>query len=249
MRDPKSILITGAGKGIGAALARAYAEKGVSLFLCDINKLRLDEVCETCSGLGANVYGVQLSVADRSGMEAWINETDSMRPLELVIANAGISHGNLPDEETADQIREVFDVNLNGTLNTVLPALSLLRKRKRGQIAVMGSLAGMMGVPHAPSYCASKAAIRIFAQGVRARVKREGVSVTAVIPAFVKTPMTGGNLYDMPWIIEADEAANIIKTKLARDKPEFVFPSPYNLVSWFINFMPSSIKAMITQLK
>ena len=249
MPDPKSILITGAATGLGAALARVYAETGVSLFLSDINRVKLDAICEYCKSRGAEVHTNELNVTDRLEMEKWIQGADTIKPLELVIANAGISHGNLPNEETADQVREVFDVNVNGMLNTVLPVLPLLRQRKRGQIGILSSLACLQGLPHSPSYSASKAAIRIYAQGVHARVRREGVTVTAIIPAFVKTPMTSGNLFEMPWMLEADEAALIIKKKLSQGKSEFVFPLPYALLAWFADFIPTSVKAMITRLR
>lgn len=247
--NPKSILITGAATGLGAALARVYADNGVHLFLSDINEVKLEAVCESCKLRGADVRIRKLDVTDKNEMERWVQTADAISPLELVIANAGISHGNLPHEETADQVREVFDVNINGMLNTVLPALPLLRKRKRGQIGMLASLACFQGLPHSPSYSASKAAIRIYAQGVHARVKREGVTVTAIIPAFVKTPMTSGNLFEMPWMLEAGEAAFIIRRKLSQGKSEFVFPLPYAILSRVMECLPTSVKAMITKLR
>jgi NADP-dependent 3-hydroxy acid dehydrogenase YdfG len=249
MRDPQSILITGAAGGLGTALAKAYAEPGVHLFLCDVNPEKLESLCASCRDLGATANGRVVDVTDKAAMEAWIAEAETVRPLDLVIANAGISHGNLRREETADQIRAVFAVNIDGTLNTVLPVLPLFRGRKRGQIAFMSSLAGMRGFPHAPSYCASKAAIRIFGQGLRARIKREGVSVSVIIPAFVKTPMTKANVYRMPGMIEADRAAKIIKRNLAREKAEFVFPWLYPVVAWTVSAVPPSVMAFFTRLK
>ncbi len=246
---PKAILITGAAGGIGQALAKAYAAPGIHLFLGDLELPELDKLCAECGELGASAHGCVVDVTDKAAMEQWIADADTVSPLDLVIANAGISHGNAVQEETADQIRAVFAVNLDGMLNTVLPALPLLRERKRGQIALMSSLAGVRGFPHAPSYCASKAAIRVFGQGLRARVRREGVSVSVIIPAFVKTPMTDANLYKMPRVIDADEAAKVIKRKLAQDKAEFVFPHPYPAVAWAACAMPPSIMAYFTKFK
>ena len=247
--NPKAILITGAAGGIGAALARTYAAPGTHLFLGDLGLSKLDKLCAECGDLGALAHPCVVDVTDKAAMEQWIVEADAISPLDLVIANAGISHGNAVEEETADQIRAVFAVNLDGMLNTVLPALPLFRRRKSGQIALMSSLAGVRGFPHAPSYCASKAAIRVFGQGLRARVKREGVSVSVIIPAFVKTPMTDANLYRMPRVVEADQAAKIIKRKLAQDKAEFVFPHPYPAVAWVACAMPPSVLAYFTEFK
>ena len=249
MKNPGAILLTGAGGGIGSALARAYAAPGVNLFLCDVNTDWLERACLECQELGAVVRGEAVDVTDPDAMERFIGECDSVRPLDLVIANAGISHGNLKKEETAEQIRRVFSVNLEGTLNTVLPVLPLFRERKRGQIAIMSSLAGFRGVPHSPSYCASKAAIRVFGQGLRARVAREGVEVSVVIPAFVKTTMTAANLYRMPAILDSDNAAQIIKRKLERGKPEFVFPTLYAFGGWVVSSLPSTMWAWATRLR
>ena len=249
MIDPKAILITGATGGIGSALARAYSAPGVHLFLGDTNACGFDNLCPSCADLGAIVHNASVDVTNKSAMEDWIAEADSVSPLDLVIANAGIGHGNLMDEETAEQIREVFAVNLDGMLNTVLPALPRMRSRKRGQIALMSSLAGIRGFPHAPSYCATKSAIRVFGQGLRARVKREGVSVSVMIPAFVKTPMTEANAFVMPGRIEADRAASIIKRKLAKNKCEFVFPHPYPALAWVLKAAPSSLFNLFTDLK
>ncbi len=248
-RNPKAILITGAAGGIGQALARAYAAPGIHLFLGDLELPKLDKLCVECGDLGASAHSCIVDVTDKAAMEQWITQADNVSPLDLVIANAGISHGNAEEEETADQIRAVFAVNLDGMLNTVLPALPLFRQRKSGQIALMSSLAGVRGFPHAPSYCASKAAIRIFGQGLRARIRREGVSVSVIIPAFVKTPMTDANLYKMPRVMDADQAAKVIKRKLAQDKAEFVFPHPYPAVAWAACAMPPSVMAYFTKFK
>lgn len=190
-----------------------------------------------------------IDVADTRAMNMWIMESEAVQPLDLVIANAGISHGNKIHEETPEEIRAVFSVNLDGMLNTVLPVLPVFRHRRRGQIVLMSSLAGYRGMPHAPSYCATKAAIRIFGQGVHARVKREGVQVSVVIPAFVKTPMTAANLYRMPGIIDADRAARIIKTKIAKGKSEFLFPQPYPILAWALSLLPGPWIARFTALK
>ena len=132
MLDPKSVLITGASGGLGSALARAYATHGRHLFLGDVDGDKLAKLCDECNELGAVAHGRVVDVTEKEAMEAWIAEADGTAALDLVIANAGISHGNLRREETAEQIRAVFAVNLDGTLNTVLPALPLLRTREEG---------------------------------------------------------------------------------------------------------------------
>jgi len=247
--NPRSVLITGAAGGIGSAVARAYAGSDVHLFLGDRRAEKLELVGRSCEELGATTCCRSIDVTDSAAMKEWIDECESVRELDLVISNAGISHGNLPKEETEDETRAVFAVNLDGMLNTIFPALPLMRARRRGQIALMSSLAGFRGFPHSPSYCATKAAIRVFGQGLRARVRRDGVSVCVIIPAFVKTSMTEGNLYGMPWIVETDRAAQVIKRNLARDKGEFVFPLMYSVVAWGLSVVPGAVMAHFTELK
>ncbi len=241
MTNPGAILITGAGRGIGAALARAYARPGISLFLGDLVPDGLSLVGDLCTEAGARVYTRVIDVRARAGMEQWISDSDDHRELDLVIANAGISHGNMKKEETDEQFHEVFDVNVHGVLNTILPALSLMRSRRRGQVALMSSLAGLRGMPHSPSYCASKAAVRTLGQGLSARVKEDGIVVSVIIPAFVKTPMTDSNLYGMPWRLDSDQAADIIKRNLSKGKAEFIFPKPYTFIGWLMHAVPGPV--------
>ena len=102
-------------------------------------QVAFENLCPSCADFRRDSPQRGVDVTDKSAMENWIAEADAISPLDLVIANAGISHGNLVDEETPEQIRAVFAVNLDGMLNTVLPALPRMRSRKRGQIALMSS--------------------------------------------------------------------------------------------------------------
>src|SRR5262249_51392865 len=153
------ILITGASSGIGAALALEYAAKGVRLSLHGRSAERLARVAGDTEKRGAVVATMAGDVTDAPAMKAWIEAADRIEPLDLVIANAGISAGTFSDEGIDSQGAEsIFAVNLYGVLNTVHPALPLMLERKRGQIAIMSSLAGFRGFPGSEAYCASKAA-------------------------------------------------------------------------------------------
>ena len=101
----------------------------------------------------------------------------------------------------------IFAANVEGVLNTVLPALPMLRSRRRGQVALMSSLASFRGFPGAPAYCGSKAAVRVWGEGLRPWLAREGVEVSVICPGFVTTRMTEGNRFPMPFLMDADQAA------------------------------------------
>jgi NADP-dependent 3-hydroxy acid dehydrogenase YdfG len=178
----RSVLITGASSGIGRALAEALAAPGVTLRLSGRDAARLGEVEASCAARGAAVRPQVLDVRDQTAMRDWIAEAG---PLDLVIANAGISAGTGGGIEPPAQARAVFDTNVGGVLNTVLPALDAMAAQPpgpdglRGRIAVVASVAAFVGVGGAPSYCASKAAVQSWAEAMDAAERRRGIRLHA----------------------------------------------------------------------
>ncbi len=240
MRDPKSILITGGSSGIGAALARAYAASAVRLALSGRDGGRLDAVAADCRRRGAEVATEIVDVADAEAMARWLAEQDAARPLDLVIANAGISAGTGRAGESPAQARRIFATNVDGVLNTVLPAVELMHGR-RGQIAIMSSLAGFRGFPGAPSYSASKAAVKAYGESLRGELHAGGVQVSVICPGFVKSRMTARNKYPMPMLMEADRAAGIIVRGLAKDQARIAFPWPIYALVWLVSSLPPGL--------
>jgi short-subunit dehydrogenase len=225
---PRSILITGASSGLGAALAVEYADAGVTLHLCGRDQGRLDAVSERCRAAGAEVRGAALDVTDAEAMRDWVTARDAETPIDLVVANAGISGGTsgLAGAESEDQVRALFAVNLDGVLNTVLPLVPLMSKRGGGQIGLVSSLAGFRGLPSAPAYCGSKAAVKAFGEGLVGTLHPLGVGVSVICPGYVRTPLTDANDFPMPFLMEADRAARIIRRGLERRRPRIAFPWP-----------------------
>jgi NADP-dependent 3-hydroxy acid dehydrogenase YdfG len=247
--EASSILITGAAGAIGTALAKAYAAPGVHLFLGDIEAEPLESLASQCCTLGAQAHSTVVDITNREDTAAWISLSHRIRPLDLIIALAGISRGTLSREETPEETREVFAVNLDGMLNTVDPVIPLFRLRGRGQIALMSSLAGSRGFPVAPSYCATKAAIRVYGEGIRSRLLRENIVISVINPGFVKSPMTDANPYYMPFRVSTDRAARIIKNGLAKHKARICFPWPYVVGVFFLSMVPPSWVDWFTTLK
>ena len=241
MIEPKSALITGASSGIGAALARIYAEPGFSLFLLGRDEARLSAVARDCRSAGAAVSQATIDVTEEAALAGWIQDCDAREPLDLVIANAGISAGTGGGEETEAQARRIFATNLDGVLNTVLPAVTAMRQRRRGQIALMSSLAGFRGFPGAPAYCASKAAVRSWGESLRGSLSAQGIEVSVICPGFVRSPMTSVNRFPMPFLVETDRAARIIRRGLARNKARISFPWPLAMVIWILATLPPGL--------
>ena len=238
---PKSILITGASSGIGEALALGYAAPGAQLALIGRNSERLEGVAAACRAAGAEVVTAVLDVTGRAALEAWVSEADRIAPLDLVVANAGISAGTGGSGEDAAQARAIMAVNVDGVMNTVLAALPHLRQRRRGQIGIVSSLAGFRGFPGAPAYCASKAAVRVWGEALRGHLAPEGIGVTVVCPGFVKSRMTAVNTFPMPFLMEAGRAAGLIRRGLARNKARVAFPWPLAAMVWLLSALPPGL--------
>ena len=243
LKNPKSILITGASSGIGEALALYYARPGVFLALSGRNEDRLLSVASVCRAKGAEVDIAVLPVTDQGHMEDWITDIDDKHPLDLVIANAGISGGTggVMNGEPISQARVIFDVNVTGVLNTVGPALPRMIARGRGQIAMMASLAAFRGFPGAPAYSASKGAVRFYGEALRGAVHGTGVKINVVCPGFVRSRMTAANDFPMPFLMSAEKAAIIIANKLALDRGRIAFPWPVHASSWLLSVLPDFI--------
>lgn len=238
MRNPRSLLITGASSGIGEALAMAYAGPGVSLAVTGRDAARLEAVAVACRQRGATVQAATVDVIDADAMARWIDAVEITAPVDLVIPNAGIGAGTEGGFETAEQTRAVFAVNLDGVLNTVLPLIPRFVARRRGQIALMSSLASFRGFPGSPTYCASKAALRIWGEGLRGDLHREGVEVSVICPGFVVSRMTARNKFHMPFLMSAERAAAIIKRGLARNRGRIAFPFPMYFGIWLAGTLP-----------
>lgn len=240
-QDPRSILITGASSGIGAALARAYAAPGVRLALSGRDRERLDAVVASCRDLGAETEGAVLDVTDRAAMRDWVAAAHREIPLDLVVANAGISAGASGGGETEAQARSIFETNFDGVLNTVFPAIDAMRPRRRGQIALMSSAAAFRGFPGAPAYSATKAAVRVYGEALRGALYKDGIAVSVICPGFVRSRMTAVNRFRMPLLMDAERAAAIIRRGLARDKSRIAFPWPTYFLAWLTGSLPPGL--------
>jgi NADP-dependent 3-hydroxy acid dehydrogenase YdfG len=218
-----SILITGASSGIGAALARHYAAPGIRLVLQGRDATRLETVATACRAAGATVESAVFDVTDRAAAAAVIAAADTARPLDLIIANAGIGSGT---DDGQDATLAIFETNIGGVLNTLYPVLAPMRARGRGTIALMSSLASFRGLPGGGAYGASKAAVRILGEGLRGDYLEDGVRISVITPGYVVSPMTNRNGHAMPFLMPADRAAAIIARGLARGKARIGFPRP-----------------------
>ncbi len=239
MKKPKNIFITGASSGLGKALALAYAGAGVHLYLTGRNHKRLVEVRKMCEHKGARVEEKAIDITDAKKMEAWIDAIYAAGgKIDTVIANAGISAGTAGGIESAEQVRQVFATNVDGVINTISPIIQYMAQESRGQVVIISSLAGYRGLPSSPAYSASKAAVKIYGEGLRGSLAKNGIGVTVVTPGYIRTPMTDVNKFTMPFLMNANIAAKIIVKKLLRNPARIAFPFPLYFIVWLMSVLP-----------
>jgi NADP-dependent 3-hydroxy acid dehydrogenase YdfG len=240
---PKTILITGASSGIGRALAYVYARDGVSLSLIGRDRERLEDTAAAARAQGAEVSIGQLDVRDQDAMTHWIKTADTRRPFDLVVANAGITNGVAPGEIAEDPraVRAIVGTNLVGVLNTVEPLIAPMCARGTGQIAFVGSIAGLRGLPYAPSYCATKAAVHAYSESLRGRIEARGVRVSLIIAGFVKTPLNDSIDGMKPLEITGTDAAILIQRGLERGKAIIAFPRSLYLMARLARILPARL--------
>jgi short-subunit dehydrogenase len=238
-----AVVITGASSGLGAALARAYAAPGVVLGLISRDRARLAAVAAACRVAGATVEEAVLDVAERASLEPWLAAFDAVHPVELVIANAGISAGPAPGEagEEAEVTARQVAVNLMGAVNTVAPLLPAMAARRRGRVAMIASLAAYRGLAYSPGYCASKAGLRAYGEALRALAEPHEVRVTVVCPGFFSSRMTDRWEGPTPQLMECERAARKVKRGIERGRRRVDFPWALAIGMRLCDALPAAI--------
>lgn len=247
---PTTVLITGATGAIGRALAKAYAAPELTLYLQGRNTQRLDEVAVICRAQGAKVMTKILDVRDNDALVLWLQELCQQKPIDLVIANAGVNSNIGADGagERWQDMHELIEVNLLSLMRVADTVIPFMRAAGHGQIAFISSLAGYFGLPVTPSYCASKAAVKAYGEALRGWLKPHGIRVNVVMPGFVDSPLCRDMPGPKPFLWQPEKAANAIKRGLAQNRPRISFPFPLNLGTWFLAVLPAGISERIVRL-
>jgi len=222
----QNVVITGASSGIGAALAVRYAQDRGVLGLIGRDRGRLERVAERCRAYGSDVRTAQIDVRDRLGLAAWLEEFDRASPVDMVIANAGVSTGTGPDGklEDSDAAYALMQTNVLGVLNTVQPLIPAMVGRRRGRIVIMSSIAAFFPLPDSSAYSASKAAVLSYGLALRDYLYDAGVRVTVICPGYVTSPLSERIKGRRPLEISAEAAADRIVKALKSNRAVVTFP-------------------------
>ena len=239
MPQPRTILITGASGGLGAALARALAAPGVTFLLWGRDAVRLQETAAACSAMGAVC---RVTAFDIRGAATQIAHLEQAGDIDLAIFNAGL--GGMPDTALAEDPRAALataEVNFVAPVvgaNAVARAMSA---RRKGRIVLVSSIAESFPLPQAPTYSATKAGLAMFAEALSIRMAKYKVGVTLVSPGFIDTPMSRQVPPPKPFLMGADTAARIIVRDIARGKRRIVVPWQFIVIRGLTRLLPRAL--------
>ncbi len=250
MPDPfqnRVILITGASSGIGKALALRLGQRGAKVGLVARRKELLEEIQTALAGAAGSQAHCAIAVADVSKRDEMQAAAQSIReqlgPIDFLIANAGVGTPTLLDPLNIKDVERMFRVNVFGVVYAIEAVLPEMLKRKTGHIAAVSSIAAFKGLPGESGYCASKAAVNTYCEGLRIQLREHGIPVTVLCPGFVETPMTAVNNFHMPFLISAEKAADWILWAIRKRKKVCRFPRRMSWSMRLISWLPDWVIA------
>jgi NAD(P)-dependent dehydrogenase (short-subunit alcohol dehydrogenase family) len=184
----RTALVTGGSRGIGREMAEGLAEAGANLMLCARRAEWLDETVNEFQSRGFNVDGETCDVSKPDAVHALVDGTiEKFGALDILINNAGVSWGSMPEDMTLDQWQKVIDVNLTGCFLMAQAAGREMLKQQRGSIINIASIAGLTSSANGPfyaGYVASKAGLIGLTRELAASWGRKGIRVNAIAPGF-----------------------------------------------------------------
>jgi NADP-dependent 3-hydroxy acid dehydrogenase YdfG len=221
-------IVTGASSGIGAATARALAERGARVAVSARREERLREIAAEIEDAGGEALVVTADVTDDAQVTAMIEETvEAFGRLDVVVANAGLAREGAVEEMNTATYRQVMDVNVDGAFFTARESIPHLRETS-GALIFLSSFAGQYPRPGNPLYAATKWWIQGFARSLAGSVGGDGIAVSTINPTEVRTEFGSedgqamAESYDPGEVTEPDEVAEAIAFAATQDPPTSV---------------------------
>ena len=246
----RHIVISGASRGLGAALAQRFAAPGARLFLTARSAEALTKVAALCRMAGAEVEILACDIRDPASLAPALLAFDDAAPVDLIIANAGTSSGSSLEgvpEAYGAAITQI-EVNLIGAMALIGPLLPRLRGRGQGQIAVIASLAGLRGLPDSPAYSASKAGLIAWGEALRSAEANRGIGVTVIGPGFFESAMGNRFKGPRPFLLSLEEAAARIAAGIRARKRRVFFPWPLAFARRLLVLLPAGLSDRAVRL-
>jgi NAD(P)-dependent dehydrogenase (short-subunit alcohol dehydrogenase family) len=237
--------VTGAGSGIGRALARRLAETGWTVAVSARTARDLDTLAAEVPG---RITAFLLDVTDAAAcVETGRQIEASLGPVDLAVFNAGSYFPTTAEDFSVANFKKTVDVNLMGEVNCMGAVVPSMLARRAGHIVLMGSLTGLVGLPTAASYGATKAALNSIAQAFKPDFERFGITISVINPGFVKTPLTDKNRFPMPFLIGVDAAVDHIMRGIERQRFDISFPWQMSFLVRLLAALPDWAKFAITR--
>jgi short-subunit dehydrogenase len=232
-------IITGASSGIGWELAKTLAAQGCAVGVLARRKDQLEALVREIQSAGGKAAYAVADVSDRGQTVSAIHALrDQLGPVDLLIANSGVGVPTTLEPLNIDEVEVMFKVNTLGVVYAIEAVLPDMLRRGQGHLAAVSSLASYLGMPGESGYCASKAAVNVYLEGLRVQLRRRGIAVTLICPGFIETPMTAVNTFKMPFLMKPDRAAQLIVSALSRKKKVFNFPWQTTLLMKLACWLP-----------
>jgi short-subunit dehydrogenase len=238
----KSVLITGAARGLGANLAREFANRGYRLALTGRSESSLQPLAEELGKLSPQVVVQELDVENIERIpEVFRRCAQALDGLDIIVANAGIAIPTPVAKGYVKQVTSVLNINLMGGIATAEAAIELFREQGGGQLVGITSVAGIRGIRNQGAYCASKAGFSRYLQAARLETLDENISITELAPGFIDTDLNRG-LASRPFVVSAEKGTRIMADLIERRvKFSFVPPWPWSLVARVLALLPESV--------
>jgi 3-oxoacyl-[acyl-carrier protein] reductase len=187
----KKIIITGAGQGIGKAIAKKFAEFEAFIAVCDINQETAELTKKELEIIGGRSLAYKVDVSNYQEVNDIVKKiVEDFSGIDILINNAGIVRDALLIKMSEEDFQKVIDVNLKGTFNFTKAVLPYLLQKRWGRIVNIASIIGEMGNIGQANYAAAKAGIIAFTKSVAKEVASKNITVNAIAPGFIETPMT-----------------------------------------------------------
>lgn len=235
----KTYWLVGASEGLGRALAQALSAEGASLVLSARNAGRLAELADSLP----NARAVPCDVADPKDVARAYADCG---PIDGVIYCVGAYEPMRAQEWRGPAVRNMISANFTGGVEVVGQVLPDFVKADAGHIVLIGSLAGYRGLAGAMGYGASKAALMHFAETLYADLRHSGIKVQMINPGFIRTRLSQKNDFDMPQIMEPEQASGHVMRAMRSGRFETAFPRPFSLFFRYGRFLPRALFYRLT---
>ncbi|WP_159945858.1 SDR family NAD(P)-dependent oxidoreductase [Rhizobium sp. 18065] len=236
--------ITGSSSGIGRALVERLVRDGYTVA---VSARGAEALADLATSAPQHIRSFPLDVTDKTAVQTVAETIEAtLGPIDLAIFAAGSYTRDYAAGFSSERTRQMFELNVLGTAQCLEAIMPRMMERKRGQIAVVASVSGYVGLPGAASYGATKAALNALCEALYPELDSHGVKLTIVNPGFVDTPLTQKNDFPMPFLVSAEEAADSIADGLSKNRFEIIFPWKMALAIRLLHALPHRLRFAIT---